>query len=83
MAQVLELQCLQSLEDLVAIYHRTPKVQGNYSANFTDVTLGSLAECQAEFDVGLWALKSFGALLYPAYTEKLPFVAEHVFRSGL
>ena len=43
------------LEDLVNIYHRTPK---NASANFTDVTLKSLSECRVLFDLGLWALQA-------------------------
>ena len=67
------------IDDLVAIYHQTPK---NASANFTDVTRSSLEECKGLFDVGLWALKTFGALLYPIYNQQvqqLPFVTEHLY----
>eukprot|EP00966_Prymnesium_polylepis_P024290 559346-Prymnesium_polylepis.1 len=45
------------IDHLVNIFHETPK---NATANFTDVTHASLAECEPLFDLGLWALKTFG-----------------------
>lgn len=75
------------LEDLVAIYKRTPKCVGDWShricnGTYSDVTLASLLECKELFDLGLWALKTFGAELYPLWDEvlyKLPIVTEILF----
>jgi len=67
------------VDHLVNIYHETPK---NATANFTDVTRLSLQECKPLFDLGLWALKTFGALLYPIYNHHLhhlPFITEKLF----
>ena len=72
------------LRHLVNIYHETPKdgIFRPNSTNFTDVTLASLSECRALFDIGLWALQAFGALLYTVYNDgaahRLPFVEERL-----
>jgi hypothetical protein len=70
------------LEHLVQIYARTPK---NATANYTDVGLPALAVCRVIFDLGLWALQTFGPLLYRLYNEllPLPFVTEHLFDAPL
>lgn len=76
------------LHHLVEIYHRTPK-DGHFApnaTNFTDVTLSSLFECRTLFNLGLWALKTFGALLYPLYNDgrqhQLPMVQERLLEVG-
>lgn len=64
------------VNDIIDIYRRTPK---NSTANFTDVTLASLQECEVVFDLGLWALKTFGPLLFESWNRikyHLPAVAE-------
>jgi hypothetical protein len=77
------------LEHMVNIYHMTPKdgVFRPTSTNFSDVTLASLAECQGLFDLGLWALQSFGPLLYRLYNDgplhQLPFITDHLFEAPL
>ena len=77
------------LEHMVAVYHQTPKdgVFAPNATNFTDVTLESLLECKALFDLGLWALQSFGPLLYRLYNDgplhQLPLVAETLFEAPL
>ena len=77
------------LRHLVNIYHETPKdgIFRPNSTNFTDVTLVSLSECRALFDIGLWALQAFGALLYTVYNDgaahRLPFVEERLFDAPL
>eukprot|EP00656_Telonema_subtile_P047078 TRINITY_DN5387_c0_g1_i6.p1 TRINITY_DN5387_c0_g1~~TRINITY_DN5387_c0_g1_i6.p1 ORF type:complete len:806 (+),score=133.13 TRINITY_DN5387_c0_g1_i6:207-2624(+) len=56
-------------------------VYTNYT-QFTDVTLKSLTNCHYLFDLGLWAEKTFGALLFPWYAEvskQVPIVAEMLF----
>jgi hypothetical protein len=79
------------LEELVEIYHMTPKngVFAHNSTNFTDVTLASLVECKGLFDIGLWALQTFGTLLYPFYNDgpmaqhKLPYIQENLLEAPL
>ena len=77
------------LEEMVKVYHMTPKdgVFRPNSTNFTDVTLSSLTECKVLFDLGLWALQSFGPLLYllsnDGTIQKLPFIEEHLFDAPL
>jgi hypothetical protein len=73
------------LQHLVNIYHRTPK-NGIFTpdaTNFTDVTYTSMLECDGLFDLGLWALQTFGPLLYTLYNDgplhHLPYVTEHLF----
>ena len=66
------------LEDMVNVFHLTPK---NSTNNFTDVTLQSLKNCRILFDLGLWAEKVFGKFmfhLYVAEIKQLPFVAENL-----
>eukprot|EP01063_Lacrimia_lanifica_P009765 TRINITY_DN16645_c0_g2_i1.p1 TRINITY_DN16645_c0_g2~~TRINITY_DN16645_c0_g2_i1.p1 ORF type:complete len:839 (+),score=228.63 TRINITY_DN16645_c0_g2_i1:48-2564(+) len=50
-------------------------------AGFPDVTEASLAECVVLFDLGAWAEKAFGVLLFQLYAEvveDVPYVAERV-----
>ena len=49
------------LDDAVAIYREY--------AGFPQVTRQSLANCRVLFDLGLWAEKSFGAMLFPVVAE--------------
>ena len=52
--------CLSSqVNELVDIYHQ---------ANFTDVTLESLKDCEILFDLGLWAEKVFGQVNLQKFT---------------
>ena len=69
------------VEDLVNVYHITPTI-ADPKKNYTDVTLESLKNCRVLFDLGLWAEKLFGQILFPYYSSKikqLPLVAETVF----
>ena len=53
----------------------------------TQVTPLSLLECEGIFDLGLWALQSFGPLLYEVYNDgalhQLPFITEELFETPL
>ena len=77
------------LADVVQIYHATPKdgIFRPNSTNFTDVTLASLSNCRLLFDLGLWAMQSFGALLYSLYNDgpahHLPMIQEALFEAPL
>ena len=53
------------VDDIVAIYH---------AAGFPNVTRASIADCRLLFDLGLWAEKSFGWLLFNLYAEELQHV---------
>ena len=53
------------VDDIVAIYH---------VAGFPNVTRASIADCRLLFDLGLWAEKSFGWLLFHLYAEELQHV---------
>ena len=72
------------IDDIVEIYKLTPKMSPNATGNFSDVTAASIAECKAVFDLGLWALQTFGAELYPLWNEILyhvPLVTESLFET--
>ena len=64
------------VDDIVAIYH---------AAGFPNVTRASIADCRLLFDLGLWAEKSFGWLLFHMYAEELqhvPMAAEGASRTS-
>ena len=75
------------VEAVVDIYHATPEQgYGPGNGNFTNVTAFALKECKVIFDLGLWAIKEFGALLFPYFAQRnhqVPFIAEHVFDQPL
>ena len=67
------------LKHVFEIYHRTPEFSGH--SNFTNVTLASLEECEVLFDLGLWALITFGSVLEPRYNNQIkevPIVSERL-----
>ena len=67
------------LEHIVEIYHQTPETNGK--GNFTNVTLSSVEGCELLFDLGLWALITFGAALEPFNNNQIkevPVVAERL-----
>ena len=74
------------IDDLVEIYHETPhawRPPGNKgpAGNFTNVTKLMLSKCAVLFDLGLWALKSFGKILFPWWNRQkymLPMHQEHL-----
>eukprot|EP00466_Bigelowiella_natans_P017658 jgi/Bigna1/141182/aug1.61_g15890 len=58
------------VKDIVEIYHLD---------GFANVTLASISNCRALFDLGLWAEKAFGSVLFLLYTERVkqvPYAAE-------
>lgn len=60
------------VDDIVNIYHE---------AGFPNVTKASISNCRALFDLGLWAEKAFGGVLFLVYSEyfkQVPLVAERV-----
>ena len=60
------------LQHIVNIYH---------ADNFPAVTLADMQKCKLLFDLGLWAEKNFGGLLFLLTTEvlwKVPFAAERL-----
>ena len=63
------------IEDLVQIYHNTPHAwhpgAPGPKGNFTNVDKAMLSECSVIFDLGLWALKAFGGLLFPLWNRHL------------
>ena len=50
-------------QDIVNIYHSIP--------GFGDVTLASITRCRVLFDLGLWAEKVFGQLLFQLFANAL------------
>lgn len=78
------------VKHMAQIFHATPKdgVFAPNATNFTDVTELSLAGCEVLFDLGLWALQTFGAWLYPFYNDReyshqLPLIQERLLETVL
>ncbi len=65
-------QRVYPVADVVNIYHE---------AGWANVTLASISNCRVLFDLGLWAEKAFGGvlfLLYSEYYKQVPLVAERL-----
>eukprot|EP01062_Namystynia_karyoxenos_P061066 TRINITY_DN52_c0_g1_i1.p1 TRINITY_DN52_c0_g1~~TRINITY_DN52_c0_g1_i1.p1 ORF type:complete len:920 (+),score=309.51 TRINITY_DN52_c0_g1_i1:102-2762(+) len=70
------------INEIADIYHRFNSSCGQPNCqDFSDVTVTSLFECKLLFDLGLWAEKEFGQILFHTYSEmmnKVPMVSERV-----
>eukprot|EP00756_Hemistasia_phaeocysticola_P018054 Hpha_TRINITY_DN15571_c2_g14::TRINITY_DN15571_c2_g14_i1::g.106278::m.106278/K01127/E3.1.4.50; glycosylphosphatidylinositol phospholipase D len=70
------------IDEIAEIYHRFKDTCGQDNCqDFSDVTKTSLTECKLLFDLGLWAEKEFGQILFHTYAEfsnKVPMVAERL-----
>eukprot|EP00948_MAST-09A_sp_MAST-9A-sp1_P001838 g1838.t1 len=70
------------LKDIVNIYHRSIAPYPDYdNRTYSNVTLFSLQECSVLFNLGLWAEKVFGKVLFhitTAFVYKTPVIAEIV-----
>ena len=70
------------MEDIVEIYKLVPQLnppKGTHGLNYSNVTLVALEECKVIFDLGLWAEKAFGQILFEAeYAKQVPLMAERM-----
>ena len=77
-SQILPWEREYPLESIVQIYRLTPTLKDG-SKNYTDVTVEALEECKVLFDLGLWAEKVFGQVLFEdEYAAKVPVMAERL-----